>query len=104
MDEDVRLAIDGLRDLIMEKFASLEKQLELREVTVNERRAAQAAKDKEQDMRLNNVEYRVACLEKAPAEGTRKRWESILDKALAWIVPVLLAALLYWASKGFPLK
>lgn len=56
------------------------------------------------DGRVDGLEKRVMDLEKAPAENAQKRWQSIIEKIVSWLVPILLAGLFYWASKGFPLK
>lgn len=104
MDEDVKHSIEGLRELFLEKFNSLEKQLELKDGQNSERRANQVLKDSEQDRRLDVLENRVTNLEKAPAEGTQKRWQGIVDKILAWLVPFLLMLLLLWGQRGFTLK
>lgn len=104
MDDETRNAISGLKELITMKFEALEQILEIKDTTVNERRAAQAAKDAEQDVKIGNLEDRVACLEKAPAEDTHKRWQNIIDKILSWLVPFLLMGIVYWASTGFKIK
>lgn len=56
------------------------------------------------DGRVDGLEKRVIDLEKAPAENAQRRWQSIIEKIVSWLVPVILAGLFYWASKGFPLK
>lgn len=104
MDDETKRAIDSLRDLIMEKFNSLEKIIELKDNTGNERRIAQACRDDDQDQRIVKLEDRVSCLEKAPGMTAQDRWKNILDKMLSWIIPFLFAGFIWWASKGFPIK
>jgi predicted nucleic acid-binding Zn-ribbon protein len=56
------------------------------------------------DAKVDGLEKRLNDLEKAPAENAQKRWQGIIEKIVSWLIPVLLAGLLYWASKGFPFK
>jgi len=56
------------------------------------------------DGRVDGLEKRLNDLEKAPAENAQRRWQGIIEKIVSWLVPILLAGLFYWASKGFPLK
>lgn len=101
MEAETKVAFENIKELITEKFDNFEKRQVLRDENTNLRLQALENKDKEQDGKITAVINEVDRIREDMAAKPRKLINSINEKILSWLVPVVLLAIVYAIANGF---
>lgn len=88
-NEDIR----QFKDFINLKFQSLEEKIELRNKYANE-------KMDDFEKKLERHSERIFKLEQKANEGEKTVWDKIKDSLISWLVPFIMAAILFYISGG----
>jgi hypothetical protein len=93
-------AIDSLKELILTKFAELEKRLNLTQKNIDLKIQTINSKDAEQDTKIKSLEEKITSNRETAAKDKLSTWEGIKDTFVRWFIPFLFMALIFFISHG----